>query len=41
MDAEMASEISEFTRLQILQQTGTAVLAQANLQPAGILQLLQ
>ncbi len=41
MDADMASEISEFTRLQILQQTGTAILAQANAQPQSILQLLQ
>jgi len=41
MDADMASEISEFTRLQILQQTGTAILAQANAQPQTILQLLQ
>jgi len=41
MDADMASEISEFTRLQILQQSGTAILAQANAQPQSILQLLQ
>ncbi len=41
MDADMASEISEFTRLQILQQTGTAILAQANAQPQTVLQLLQ
>ncbi len=41
MDADMASEISEFTRLQILQQTGTAILAQANAQPQSILQLMQ
>jgi len=40
-DADMASEISEFTRLQILQQTGTAILAQANAQPQTVLQLLQ
>ena len=40
-DADMASEISEFTRLQILQQTGTAILAQANAQPQSVLQLLQ
>ncbi len=41
MDADMASEISEFTRLQILQQTGTAILAQANAQPQTVLQLLE
>jgi flagellin len=40
-DADMASEISEFTRLQILQQSGTAILAQANAQPQSILQLLR
>jgi flagellin len=41
MDADMAAEISEFTRLQILQQTGTAMLAQANAQPQSILQLMK
>jgi len=41
MDADMASEISQFTKLQILQQTGTAILAQANAQPQSILQLLK
>jgi len=40
-DADMSAEISEFTRLQILQQTGTAILAQANAQPQSILTLLQ
>jgi flagellin len=40
-DADMAVEISEFTRLQILQQTGTAILAQANAQPQSVLQLLK
>ncbi len=41
MDADMAKEISEFTRLQILQQSGTSILAQANAQPQSVLQLLQ
>jgi len=41
IDADMAVEISEFTRLQILQQSGTAILAQANAQPQSVLQLLQ
>jgi len=37
----MADEISEFTRLQILQQSGTAILAKANAQPQSVLQLLK
>lgn len=40
MDADMAAEISEFTKLQILTQSATAMLAQANLQPQIITQLL-
>jgi len=40
-DADMASEITEFTKLQILQQSGTAILAQANAQPQSVLQLLK
>jgi flagellin len=40
-DADMATEITNFTRLQILQQSGTAILAQANAQPQSILQLLK
>jgi flagellin len=36
----MATEITEFTRLQIMQQSGTAILGQANAQPQTILQLL-
>jgi len=39
-DADMASEISEFTRLQVLSQAATAMLAQANLQPQTIAKLL-
>ncbi len=41
IDADMASEISEYTKLQILQQSGMAILAQANSQPQNILSLLQ
>jgi len=41
MDADMAVEISGLTRLQILQQSGTAMLAQANAQPSSILKLIQ
>lgn len=39
-DADMAAEISEFTRLQVLTQSATAMLAQANLQPQIVSQLL-
>lgn len=40
LDTDFASEISNFTKLQILQQTGTAVLAQANSSPQSVIQLL-
>ncbi|MBF8982960.1 hypothetical protein IZY60_05375 [Lutibacter sp. B2] len=40
-DADMALEMSEFTKLNILQQAGTAMMAQANQRPQSILQLLQ
>ncbi|WP_077369361.1 flagellin N-terminal helical domain-containing protein [Anaerosalibacter sp. Marseille-P3206] len=40
-DADMALEMSEFTRLNILQQAGTAMLAQANQLPQAVLQLLR
>ena len=40
-DADIASEMIEFTRNQIVSQSGTAMLAQANLIPQGVLQLLQ
>lgn len=40
-DADMASEITEMTRLQILNQSGMSVLAQANQLPQGILSLLR
>lgn len=40
-DVDIASEMIEFTRDQIMQQSGTAMLAQANLVPQGVLQLLQ
>lgn len=39
-DADMAAEIQEFTRLQVLTQAATAMLAQANLQPQTALKLL-
>jgi flagellin len=40
-DVDMASEMTKFTQLQILQQAGTAMLAQANSSPQAILKLLQ
>ncbi len=39
-DVDMAEEMVNFTRLQILQQAGTAMLAHANVAPQSILQLL-
>jgi len=41
MDADVAEEAAELARLTTLQQAGTALLAQANLQPRLVLQLLQ
>ncbi len=40
-DADMAQEMIGFTRNQIISQSGTAMLAQANLVPQGVLQLLR
>jgi flagellin len=40
-DADMASEMVMFTKLQILQQAGTSMLAQANTAPQGVLSLLR
>jgi len=40
-DVDMAAEMVNFTKLQILQQSGTAMLAQANQLPQSVLQLLQ
>ncbi|MBF0279257.1 MAG: flagellin [SAR324 cluster bacterium] len=39
-DSDMAAEMSDFTRNQILLSTGTAMLAQANQIPKTVLQLL-
>lgn len=39
-DVDMAIEMMNFTKLQILQQAGTAVLAQANMSPQSVLRLL-
>ncbi len=40
-DTDMASEMVNFTRSQILSQAGTAMLAQANQASQGVLRLLQ
>ncbi|HEY9722260.1 MAG TPA: flagellin [Oscillatoriaceae cyanobacterium] len=39
-DVDMASEMTNLTRLQILMQSGTAMLAQANAAPQTVLKLL-
>ena len=39
-DLDVASEMVNFTKTQILQQAGTAILAQANQAPQSILKLL-
>jgi flagellin len=41
MDADFATETSNMSRAQILQQAGTAMVAQANQLPQQVLQLLQ
>ena len=41
MDADFASETANLSRAQILQQAGTAMVAQANQLPQQVLQLLQ
>jgi flagellin len=40
-DVDMASEMVNFSKLQILQQAGTAMLAQANQSSQGVLSLLR
>ena len=40
-DTDMAKEMMSFTRSQILSQAGTAMLAQANQAPQGVLSLLR
>ncbi|OPL13754.1 MAG: hypothetical protein AVO39_10000 [delta proteobacterium MLS_D] len=39
-DVDMAAEMTEFTKNQILMQAGTSMLAQANLAPQSVLSLL-
>ncbi len=41
IDVDMASEMTEYTKLQVLTQAGTSMLSQANQMPQQILQLLQ
>jgi flagellin len=41
MDADFASETANLSRAQILQQAGTAMIAQANQLPQGVLALLR
>ena len=41
MDADFASETANLSRSQILQQAGTAMVAQANQLPQGVLALLR
>jgi flagellin len=40
-DVDMASEMTKFTKLNILQQAGTSMLAQANQSTQGVLSLLR
>ena len=40
-DVDMAKAMTEMTKMQILQQAGTAMLAQANQSPQAVLRLLQ
>ncbi len=40
-DVDMAKEMMEFTKMSILSQAAQAMLAQANQQPQGVLQLLK
>ncbi len=41
VDTDFAEEVSRFTRAQILQQAGIAILAQANAAPFAVLELLR
>jgi flagellin len=40
-DADMAAEMTNYTKYQILQQSGTAMLAQANQAPQAVLSLIK
>jgi len=40
-DTDFTTEVTNYTRQQILQQTGVSMLAQANVQPQAVLELLR
>ena len=40
-DTDMATQMVDYTKNSILMQSSTAMLAQANLKPRSVLQLLQ
>ena len=40
-DVDFANETANFTKTQILTQTATSMLAQANISPMSVLQLLR
>ncbi len=40
-DVDMASEMTQFTKYQVMQQAGTAILAQANNLPQNVLSLIR
>jgi len=41
MDVDMAEEMTEYSTMQVLSQSGVSMLAQANERPQQVLQLLQ
>ena len=41
IDTDMASEMTEYTQLTVLQQASTSMLSQANNRPQTIMSLLQ
>lgn len=41
VDVNMAAEMTNFTKLQVLQQAGVSILSQANAAPQAVLKLLQ
>ena len=41
MDADMADEMTEYSKNQVLVQASTSMVAQANERPSSVLQLLQ
>jgi flagellin len=41
VDVNMASEMTNFTKLQVLEQAGVSILSQANSEPQAVLKLLQ